>query len=303
MKSTKTFNNISDKLKASIPKLKSGERVVFLMLNGTPNPEPDDKERSKSPILYPKIQIQTNFRAYDPYLKDEAGTEVGGYVDVGCVDVWVKDQPEKFRCFVPGSGEFAQFQGKFELTGGNIRDEELYEVLFLSNQREGNPNRDISIEPLFKILDAKADSNKLVTRFETLKKALDTVKDIKEEKARKIMAALNQPNYQDKEVLLAKIGEYASTNPDLFLKINDDPTIDIKYRIKEAFDKGVLNFDFPTSEVKMGNTLITKLSIGADESQVEAFYGFVNNSENGKAVMSNVDAQLAGKEKIEKPVS
>ena len=162
MKSTKTFNNISDKLRSEIPKLKPGERVLFQMLNGVPNPEPDEKERSKSPILYGKIQLQTNFRIYDPYQKDESGTEVGGFVDVGCVDTWLNGHPDRFKCFVPGSGEYTQFQGKFELVGGNVKDEELYEILWLSNQREGNPHRDISIEPMFKIVDLKADTRKTI---------------------------------------------------------------------------------------------------------------------------------------------
>ena len=299
MKSTKTFNNISDKLRSEIPKLKPGERVLFQMLNGVPNPEPDEKERSKSPILYGKIQLQTNFRIYDPYQKDESGTEVGGFVDVGCVDTWLNGHPDRFKCFVPGSGEYTQFQGKFELVGGNVKDEELYEILWLSNQREGNPHRDISIEPMFKIVDLKADTRKTTTKLETLRKALDVVKNISEEKARKIMSALNQPSYKDKDVLMAKLGELASTNPDLFLKINDDPTVDIKYQIKEAFDNGILTFDYPSGQVKMDNTLITKLILSKDESQIESFYLFTINSPNGSSVMENIQKRLSEAKKLE----
>jgi len=299
MKSTKTFNNISDKLRSEIPKLKPGERVLFQMLNGVPNPEPDEKERSKSPILYGKIQLQTNFRIYDPYQKDESGTEVGGFVDVGCVDTWLNGHPDRFKCFVPGSGEYTQFQGKFELVGGNVKDEELYEILWLSNQREGNPHRDISIEPMFKIVDLKADTRKTTTKLETLRKALDVVKNISEEKARKIMSALNQPSYKDKDVLMAKLGELASTNPDLFLKINDDPTVDIKYQIKEAFDNGILTFDYPSGQVKMDNTLITKLMLSKDESQIESFYLFTINSPNGSSVMENIQKRLSEAKKLE----
>ena len=299
MKSTKTFNNISDKLRSEIPKLKPGERVLFQMLNGVPNPEPDEKERSKSPILYGIIQLQTNFRIYDPYQKDESGTEVGGFVDVGCVDTWLNGHPDRFKCFVPGSGEYTQFQGKFELVGGNVKDEELYEILWLSNQREGNPHRDISIEPMFKIVDLKADTRKTTTKLETLRKALDVVKNISEEKARKIMSALNQPSYKDKDVLMAKLGELASTNPDLFLKINDDPTVDIKYQIKEAFDNGILTFDYPSGQVKMDNTLITKLMLSKDESQIESFYLFTINSPNGSSVMENIQKRLSEAKKLE----
>jgi len=269
------------------------------MLNGVPNPEPDEKERSKSPILYGKIQLQTNFRIYDPYQKDESGKEVGGFVDVGCVDTWVNGQPDRFKCFVPGSGEYTQFQGKFELVGGNVKDEELYEILWLSNQREGNPHRDISIEPMFKIVDLKADTKKTTTKLETLRKALDVVKGITEEKAKKIMSALNQPTYQDKDVLMAKLGEFASTNPDLFLKINDDPTVDVKYQIKEAFDKGILTFDYPSGQVKMDNAIITKLILSKEESQIDSFYLFTLNSPNGASVMENIQKRLLESKKPE----
>ena len=60
---------------------------------------------------------------------------------------------------------------------------ELYEILYLSNEREGNPHRDTSVEPLFKILDHKADSKASITKFTTLKKALDYVKEMQEGKS------------------------------------------------------------------------------------------------------------------------
>ena len=103
MKSTKTFNNISDKLKASIPQLKPGQKAQFQMLTGMPNPEPDPREKAKQgEVLYGKVQVLTNFRVYDPYQKDGEGNEVGGYVDVGCVDQWLGENPSKFRLFIPG---------------------------------------------------------------------------------------------------------------------------------------------------------------------------------------------------------
>src|SRR6266705_2211103 len=88
MKSSKTFNNISEELKKQIPKLKPGEVKTFLMLNGTPNPDPDPREISKDPMLYGKKQLRTNFRIYDEYQKDKEGQVVGGYVDVGAVERW-----------------------------------------------------------------------------------------------------------------------------------------------------------------------------------------------------------------------
>jgi hypothetical protein len=292
MKSSKLVNNISDKLKASIPKLKPGETVTFQMLNGVPNPEPDEKERSKSPILYGKRQILTQFRIYDPFQKDEDGKEVGGFVDMACVDVWNGDKAERIRTFVPGQGEYSQFQGKFSLTGGNVKDEELYEILWLSNEREGNPHRDSGVELLFKIIDLKADTKKSVSKVQTLHKALNLVKDIQEEKARKILVALNQPDYQDVEVLKAKVGELASSNPEMFIKIYEDEATDIKYQIKQAFDKGVLVYDFSSGVVKMGGVQVAKLKLDKGADMNEEFTKFLSFTTNGKELLNSIQNQL-----------
>lgn len=299
MKSTKVFNNISDKLKASIPVLKPGETVVFQMLNGVPNPEPDEKERSKSPILYGKKQIQTNFRIYDPYIKDETGNEVGGYVDVGCVDQWNRDEPVSFRFFVPGQGEFSQFQGKFLLSAGNIRDMELYEMLWLSNEREGNPHRDKTIEPLFKILDLKADSKVFVTRASLLRKALEIANELSndESKSKEILAALNQ-SYQDPEIMKAKIADLASSKPDVLIQVYESKDTPLKALLRDALDSGVLQHDFNTGKVKLGDVDIHTLKSSTQDSFITEMAAWLNTSENGKDVLSNIKSRMKKKEPV-----
>lgn len=295
MKSTKTFNNISDKLKAEIPVPKPGEVIVFQMLNGTPNPEPDEKERSKNPVLYGKRQIQTNFRIYDPYKKDEAGEEVGGYVDVGCVDQWLNNEPSTFRFFVPGQGEYSQFQGKFSLTAGNIRDMELYEVLYLSNEREGNPHRDTSVEPLFKIVDLKADTKATVTKFTILKKALDYVKEISEDKAREVLAALNQPTYQDKELLIAKVTELATSKPDTFIQVYESKESPLKALVKDALDSGVIEHDIVSGDVKIGGVAVHQLKSVSGDVFISGMVSFFNTAKNGQDVLSNIKSRMPKK--------
>lgn len=298
MKSTKTFNNISSKLKAQIPKLKPKEVVTFQMLNGTPNPEPDEKERSKSPVLYGKIQVQTNFRIYDEHLTDEDGKEVGGYVDVGCVDSWVGDRPDKFRLLVPGMGEYTQFQGKFSLMGGNIKDEELYEILWLSPERQGSPCQDSSVATLFKMIDLKSESKSTFDKVGRLRKSLEIANNISEADARKVMAALNQPNYQDKEVLMAKIGELARDKYDLFIQTYESPETSLKAEMKEALDAGIISHDLRTGKVSIGDVLLTTLKIDNSTSFVTEFTKWINGAENGKDVLGNIRKQLAGKKEL-----
>lgn len=298
MKSTKVFNNISDKLRKQIPKLKPGEVVTFQMTNGTPNPDPDEKERSKYPMLYGKIQMRTNFRIFDPHIKDESGGEGGGYVDVGCVDTWKGDMPERFRMFVPGMGEYSRFGGKFSLTGGNQKDDELYEILWLSPEREGSPCQDSSITAIFKILDLKADSKTAVTKFDILKKSLDIATKLKDDEptARAIMAALNQPTYQDKEVLMAKLGEIARNTPDTFIATYESPDTPTRSIIREAIDARIIDHDLPTGQVKMGGVVITTIKMQAGETFVPQFAKWIIIAENGKEVLNNIKKSLEKKE-------
>lgn len=297
MKSTKTFNNISPELMKQIPKLKPNEVVVFQMLNGVPNPEPDERERSKDPILYGKIQIQTNFRVYDKYQKDDNGEMVGGYVDVGCVDAWLGDNPVKFRTFVPGvsTGVMSRFQGKFQLMGGVQKDEELYEILYLSPQREGSPCKDEGVEVLFKILDLKADTKNSTTKFNTLKKVIDILDAITEDDARQVMRALNQPEYQDKEVLLAKVRDFGKSNVDQFLQVYESKDRGIKADIREALNSGVLSHDIATGEVKLGGIKIADFKTQSTSTFVDEFTRWIEVATNGKDVHENLKAQNKSK--------
>jgi len=292
MKSSKVFNNISDKLKAKIPRLKPGETVVFRMLNGVPNPEPDERERSKDPVLYGKRQIQTNMRIYDPYqLDNEKKNEVGGYVDIGCVDQWNGEQPLTFRFFVPGQGLYSRFQGKFSLSAGVAKDEELYEILWLSPERKGSPCADGSVEPLFEIVDMKSDTKASITKYDILKKALDLVKEITPQKAREVMAALNQPSYQDTEVLMAKIKDLASSKPDEFIKTYESDETPVRLIIKEAMDSGILTHDISTGEVKLGGVKLMELKVEDTGLFVNEFSKWINTAQNGQDVLKNIKSR------------
>lgn len=294
MKSTKVFNNISDKLKASIPKLKPEEVVTFKMLNGVPNPDPDPIEKEKNPILYGKVQVNTNARIFDKFVKDETGNEIGNYVDIGCVERWNGEVPERFRLFVPGMGHYSRFQGKFSLIGGNAKDEELYEYLWLTPERKGSPCADSGIDPIFEIVDLKANVKTSVTRHDTLRKAIAYSDLLAADlpKARAVMAALNQPTYQDKDVLLASVMELARNKPDDFIKTFDSaetPTIGL---VKEAMDAGIISHDIATGEVTIGGVKILDLKIERVEDFPRQMALWAATASNGIDVLNNIKSRL-----------
>lgn len=304
MKSSKTFNNISAKLRSEIPKLKPGETVVFQMLHGVPNPEPDERERSKSPMLFGKRQVQTNFRIYDPYqneIKDEDGKVIdydGGYVDVGVVEQWNNETPIKFRTFVPGMGEYAQFQGKFQVTGGRIQDEELFEVLYLSNEREGNPHRDTTVEPLFRIINTKADNKATVTKVDKLIKAITTAKEMSLEDAAAVMASLNQPTYQDPEVLRPKVLQFAKDNVDEFLTACENPDNATSLILRRAVEAGIVTHDVVTGDVRSGNVLLTSIRVSTLNEFLPRFTEWTKSAANGKDVLANLKNQVENKKGV-----
>lgn len=302
MKSSRIFNNISDQLKKQIPRLKPGERVVFQLTNGVPNPEPDERERGKHPVIYPKVQLLTKYRLFDPYAgekyTDEKGVEkyLGEYVDVGCVESWKGEEPIAFRCFIPGkngAGAFMSFfPGKFELVGGNVEDEELFEILYLSPQRKGTPCPDASVQQIFEIVDHSTEIKKSNIKFDRLTKVIDILKDIKPQKAREVMAAINQPSYQDDAVLLSKIKEWAKDNVDDFIAAYESPLTPIKSMVHEAYNSGVLGYDMKTGVVKLGATALTTMALVDSGEFVSEFAKWLNSAENGKEVIANIKSQI-----------
>lgn len=291
MRSTKTFNNISDELRKQIPKLKHGERVVFQLINGVPNTEPDEKEKAKQgAVLYGKRQLITHFNIYDKHLKDESGNVIGGFVEVGCVDVWVRDMPEKFRTFIPGLGGASFFQGKFELVGGKVADEELYEILWLSPERKGTPCPDDNIEQIFEIMNVKAEGQKTLSRVDSLYEVLGIVKTASPADMAEYMAAINQPTYQDPEVLRAKVSELAKSEPEQFLKQWKASDRKQRATIKEAFDAGIITYN--EGAFKIGKATVAKMKVDDLAMVSEIFSKWISSEINGSDVLKNIENQL-----------
>ncbi len=296
MKSTKNFNNISAELKKQITPLKQGEKVIFQMLNGVPNPEPDEKERSRTPVLYGKVQIPTNFKVYDKYLKDESGNVTGGIVEVGCVETWDGDKPLRFRRLVPGEAGGSQFAGKFELNGNSVSDVELYEVLFIHPERKGSDCSDESLEPVFEIVNAKADTLKVANKIDILRKALDILKTISKQDQLEVMAALNQPTYQDDDILKLKVSELAKDNPDDFIKAYESKDRSTVAMLKTAYDQNIITYEVATGNVLLGKTTVATIA-GNELTQVPSLLAeYLKNAKNGEQVLENIKAQVAAKE-------
>ena len=287
MKVVNDFNNISAKLKAQIPVLAPDQTVTFQMLNGRPNTDDDDKK--KNPVLYGKKQLQTQFRIFDPYKTNSEGKEVGGYVDIILAEDWANDKPTKAKMFVAGFGD-GFFTGKFDLIGGRIEDEELYEVLMLSPEREGSlcPNK--TVHPLFKLVDFKKEVANKTKDLTTFRRAVDLAINITEEEAEVVLRSINR-SYSDADERKAAVGELARTNPDLFLKIYDDPQKQTKAKLKEALEAGIISVD-AKGKVTMGEEILTNIKTKDGVEFLEGLTAWINSAQNGKDVFSLIKKQL-----------
>lgn len=294
MQTVGKFNTVSEELMKLIPRLEVGQAVTFEMLTGVKNNDPDEKERQRNPILYPKANIPTRDRIKDPFLAQQGKD---AWVEIVVADYWDKERPIE-RLFVPGLSDGVtnfQFGGKFSLVGGNQRDEELYEYLMITNYNQDSvlgEGRDTSKIPLFKVVNTKAASQKALTGFAVLKEAISLVATMKPADARKIGAALNWNEFTDDDAILAEAANFARSKPEEFLKVYNDPNIEIKSVIRRALDTNVLAFDMATGKVNLGTQEITTIAKQDRGNVTEGLTQFVLTAKNGKDVLENIKAQM-----------
>ena len=243
MQVLKNFNNISDKLRESIPSLKSGEVLTVQMLTGVPFVQVNGEDNTQSTeLLFGKHQIPTRDRIKDPFFK--RGGDTPEYVHIG-VPLEVNptsEAVESTKFFMPGIGE-SQFLGKFSLRGGDLEDEEMYEYLWLCNYNKSNPYRDTTVTPLFEFVDFKKESkekrkganDKLTALSIATTMDLDDVKEFHDSMGWQIV--------DESEILRANIEDYADKYHSEFLKRFSDPMTKVKSEIKRAIDAEIIKYD------------------------------------------------------------
>ncbi len=294
------INKISEKLLALIPRLEQGEVARFQMLNGSENP--DEIARKQYPLIYGKQQIPTNER-----IKDLDGR----YVDIGVVESWDNTgKPERFKRYVSGEKYGGlHFDGLVVLNGGNLEDEELYTHMMISNHNENSllgENRNKSIIPMYKLVDAKRDSKVSMNKFDTLKEAIALADGISMEDGNLVLASVNKEEITDEIVLKAAIAEWARNKPDEFIKAYNSSDKTSKASIKKAMVQGLITHNGITGEVKLGSQSITTIKLENNGTLVDALASFLKSATNGAEVLANIESQLGGptkKAKKEKAVA
>jgi len=285
------FNDISAELKAQIPPM--GKEMVFQMLNGQRNPDPDAEEQRRKPMIYPKQNIPMTDR-----IKDVDGS----WKDMIVAESWSGDKPNNPRFFMAGLDLYGIFNGKFSLSQGNAEDEELYEYLMVSNYTENSilgKNRDTTKQPLVKYLDLKAASTVKTKSLDTLREALNIAKDMSVKEAKIFNQSINGNQYVIDEELLAAVGDFARSKPEDFIKIYNDPNKELRGVVKQALDLNIIGFDMQTGQVRMGENILTTINEAQRANALAAITSWIDSAKNGAEVLKSIKAQLKKKPQLE----
>lgn len=270
----------------SLPKsLNAGETVVYQLLGGVENPDPD--ARKATPILYPVVvTIPSKDR-----IKDKT---TGKIVDIGVVENYninAAGQPEikykKLAVFAKANN------GLFFCTGGNLSEEEQYEYYELSNYNESNTDRDTSVEPKFRRVDEVRESKHRIKQRSTLLEALKYFDAMSTGDMKELAASLNWNENMPVEILKDKIGDFAMKDPEGFKKAVMNRDKDVKAVIKQAITADVIRYDTAQHRIVMASNSQTLIKLERVEgidylTQVADWIGSAKNGEKTLATIKKL---------------
>lgn len=277
MKVVKDTNNVSKEL---VPKkLEKGQVVKYQLLNGKQNPDPE--KRKFRPVVYGSMtQIPTLDRIFDPVKQEHVDIAVVQSFDAQTGKVTPKP------LWVPKTDN-----GMITITGGNIADEELYEFLELTNYNESNPNRDASVEPLFKRIDDVKDAKERTKKRSELLEAMTYVSSMTNGQIKAFAASMNWNENDPIELLQDRIEALAQTKPGEFSKlVLKTDELDAKTFVKRAVDSGKVSYD--PQQHKLVNAVTGETLIKFERSEGVEWLAqaaeYITTHKNGQKVQTTI---------------
>lgn len=267
------INNVPQELIDTIPPLKQGQEVVFRSLIVKNH---FDAETGSMEEIHPSLVL---------IYRDEIRFKNNTY-PIGIVDKVENGQIYNYKKDMFGVG--TKFSGRFSFFGGRIEDEAKYIFCMLSNLRKGNPNRDLSYPPLFELVDTAIESKDNRKKRNLLNDALTIATGMNLKDVREFVAALNEDETQDEDIIREIVEEYAEENPAQFLEGFKNPVFKVQAEVRRALDSGFIVWDASTNKVRRTdarNTTITTLEGNVGDNWVELFAEFLVTSTAGKTVL------------------
>jgi hypothetical protein len=271
------FNKLSPEAKP--PKLKKGQAVIFKLLKSPDDPDNPGK------ITYPiATRIKTMFRVLDK------GTNE--FVDVGLIKGLDKEKNP-----IPGAANYFDESGVKILVGGNVAQEELYEIMWLSPENASNPEReDTGIEPKYKMVDTVKDSNARIAKRSVRLEAMTYASGLTEAESRQLAAALGWDETAEPKVIQDMIEDFAEKKPQDFVDfVENKDQVKNRSLAKKAETLGILKYDHATKRMLWGasNQPIATLEVQDGKTYHEAFADWLLTAKDGGKTLENIDSQIA----------
>jgi len=221
------YNDVSDEVIKSIPKLKKGETVRFKCVHI--NPDPKNERKFSGPRFY-------SIPAFDQIWDEKEGR----YTDIGYVSRTVTTTGEEIA--KPKKVIFPAPVGEIRVRGGVAEEEYLYYYLSLSNHNGSNLNRDQTVGIAFVKIDVEQAAKEKNTKRSKKFDALLAANSMTTEQIKDFVAATGGDDKQAIDILKDYVFDWADKSPEDFLLKLNDAEATTKAVIKRALDQGVINF-------------------------------------------------------------
>jgi hypothetical protein len=278
------YNKLSDKLRNELEgRIASFGKTVTYRLNiSNPDPHPERKGQPVWPSIYtldPKV-----FIIKDPYQK--------GMVRIGLVkDVNEKGEPSAFECVRVKEVDGGKITLNLETQDG--RDFAMYMELHPKVNNGLFP--DASKRQVVERVDFKAEAVKGRKERSARVKALQYAEAMDLKDVQQYASAMEWDEYEDEDILRGRIEASAETTPEVFLKLVEGDTLEIRATIKRAIDKQIIAFD-PSQQQFLWvstNQPAATLQIGDEKTEVAAFADWVQSGgDSAKKIYQKIKSLL-----------
>lgn len=262
------YNQLSEKLRAELEARVAsfGKTVTYRFTISNPDPHPERKGQPVWPSIY-TLDPKT-FIIKDPYS--------GKMVRVGMVkSVNEKGEPDAFECVrikeVDG--------GKLTLNLETIEGRDMAMYMELQPKVKNGLFPDTSKRQIVERVDYKAEAVKTRQERSARVKALQLAEAMELNDVRQFAAAMEWDESEDEDILRGRLEEAAEKDPNVFLKLTEGDTLEIRATIKRAIDKRVIAFDPSQYQFLWvaNNQPAATLQVSEEKSEVAAFADWVQS--------------------------
>ena len=265
---TKTFNNVKTE-----PSFKRSDVKIFEWLKKKPDP-------------YNSGKLQMAVLAFVPNRDRIYDSEKEDYVDIAAIKSL---GPEDKPIFADIMFE-KKTKGMMVLRGDRVGDKEIYQYMMLSNHNQSNPNRDPQAQPLYKIVDPKAESTSKRKKRSLLRDAMNVAAEMSASDIRELVASMGKDQSRDISVLRDEIESLAESDPQQFIALSKNRNKSITANVKKAIDKKIIEFAKADSAFVWASTkeVICQVPRSTGSSYLEGFTNFVLSNKNGQSIYEEI---------------